>query len=256
MRRIKILLILELKETLRSPALLASMLSLPVTVVVVPLALLAYLSSAAPLSAQEFIRQLYSLQAESPTLLLVQAAGVTWLPIFLLMPVFLPILLAAQSVGGERERRTLEPLLATPVSTTEIVVAKSLAAVVPAVLLTWCAALIFLSGLNIMAYRDSAQLPFPDARWLLGVGILSPLLSIFGNAVAVIISSRVRDPRAAQNIAAMTVIPLLGLGIAQLAGSVQLSLTFYALFALILGVADLGLLRLAGLLFDREALLL
>lgn len=255
MRLVWTLLRRELTETLRSPSLLASMVSLPITVVAVPLALVAYLDQAAPEATRIAIQQLYDLKAENPTALLVEAVAMAWLPIFLLMPVFVPILLSAQSVGGERERRTLEPLLATPVSTTQIVLAKSLASVVPAVLLCWLSALIFVGGLDAMAYRATGTLPLPDAAWTVGVVFLGPLLSVFGNAVAVAISARVRDPRAAQNLAAMTVMPVIGLGIAQIAGGIRLGVAFYVGAAVVLLAMDVALVYLAAALFDRERLL-
>ncbi len=255
MRLVWTLLLRELRDTMRSPSLLISMISLPVTVVVVPLALVVYLDSAAPEATRLAIQQLYDLKSENPTELLVEAVAMAWLPIFLLMPVFVPILLSAQSVGGERERRTLEPLLATPVSTTQIVLAKSLASVVPAVLLCWLSAAIFIGGLDWVAFRASGALPLPDASWTVGVVVLGPLLSVFGNAVAVAISARVRDSRAAQNLAAMTIMPVIGLGIAQIAGGIRLGFAFYGVAALVLIAVDVALVYLAAALFDRERLL-
>ena len=58
---------------------------------------------------------------------------------FLVMPVFVPILISSQSVAGEKERRTLEPLLASPVTAAELVAGKSLASLVPAVGISWVA---------------------------------------------------------------------------------------------------------------------
>lgn len=253
--RVRALLSREVREILRSPALLGSMASLPVTVVAVPLVLAAYLLRVAPDATWAFVREIYHLGAQDPASALVEALARTWLPIFLLLPVFIPILISSHSVGGERERRTLEPLLATPASTTEIVVAKSLASVLPAQALAWLAAVAFIVGLDLLAGGPGGRFPLPDTAWVVGVVLLSPLLSVFGNAVAVAISARVRDPRAAQNLAAMTVVPLLGLGIAQLAGSVRLEVPFYLAAALALALADVGLVLLAARLFDRERLL-
>ena len=103
----------ELLELRRSPTLLLSMISLPATVVAVPVALFAWLVRSAPEQALAFIQELYGVRSEGwvvPGVAAVLARN--WLPMFLILPIFLPILLAAQSIGGERERRTLEPLLA------------------------------------------------------------------------------------------------------------------------------------------------
>ena len=246
----------ELLELRRSPFLLASMATLPATVVAVPVALLAWLSRTAPPEAVDFLRELYAMPAGgSPTVALAAVLAKEWLPMFLVLPIFLPILIAAQSIGGERERRTLEPLLATPVSTTAIIVGKSVAAVVPSLLITWLAALAFCGGVDLIVWPELHRLLLPDGAWLFSTLVLCPLLALFGNATAVVVSSRVLDPRAAQNLAAMTVVPLLGLLVVQLAGRVSLSPRFYLCAAAGTALADLLLVAAAVRLFDREALL-
>ena len=246
----------ELLELRRSPLLLASMLSLPATVVAVPVALLAWLAHAAPPQALEFVQELYRVPARGgPFAALVAALARNWLPMFLVLPVFLPILIAAQSIGGERERRTLEPLLATPVSTLEIILGKSVAALVTAILITWIAAALFCLGVDLVARPRLGSAPLPDADWLFATFVLSPLLALFGNALAVVVSARVVDPRAAQNLAATTVVPLLGLLVVQLAGRISLGLRFYLGLAAGAAAADVLLVALAVRLFDRERLL-
>jgi ABC-type Na+ efflux pump permease subunit len=242
----------ELLELRRSPVLLLSMISLPATVVLVPVALYAFLLHSAPEQTLGFVQDVYGARAEAGA-----AAGVgmalarNWLPMFLVLPMFLPILLAAQSIGGERERRTLEPLLATPVGTLTIVLGKSVAALAPAVLITWVAAALFCLGMDAVA----GQLLLPDRAWAFGTLVLSPLLALFGNAMAVVVSSRVLDPRAAQNLAATTVIPLLALLAFQLAGKIALGPRFYLVLAAVAAAADAVLIALAVRLFDRERLL-
>jgi ABC-2 type transport system permease protein len=253
-----ILLSKELTELRRSPVLVLSMLSLPAAMVAVPLVLVAYLDRAAPPETLYWLREVYKIDLHGPGGLagvLVAAVAKNWLPLFLVMPVFLPILMAAQSVGGERERRTLEPLLATPISTAEIVLGKSLAAVVPSLAVTWIAAALLCLGLDSIAAGRMGPPPMPDASWLFGCLLLSPLLALFGNALAVVVSSRVLDPRAAQNLAAMTVLPLLGLVVGQIAGRLSLGTRFYLWFALGTAACDLLLMLLAVKWFDREALL-
>jgi len=241
----------ELLELRRSPVLLLSMASLPATVVVVPVALLAWLVRAAPEQALAFVQELYGVHAAGPVVGVASALARNWLPMFLVLPVYLPILIAAQSIGGERERRTLEPLLATPVSTLAIVLGKSIAALLPAVVITWIAAALFCLGVDVVVGRWL----LPDAQWLFGTLVLSPLLALFGNAMAVVVSARVLDPRAAQNIAAMTVVPLLGLLVVQLAGRIALEERFYLALSLGIALADVVLIFIAVRSFDRERLL-
>ncbi len=241
----------ELLELRRSPVLLLSMASLPLTVVIVPVALLAWLVHAAPEQALLFAQDIYGLHEKDPALGVAQILGRNWLPMFLVLPIFLPILIAAQSIGGERERRTLEPLLATPVSTLSIILGKSIAALVPALAITWLAAALFCLGIDLVIGRAL----LPDSAWLFATLLLSPLLALFGNAMAVVVSSRVLDPRAAQNLAATTVLPLLGLLVVQLAGRIALGPRFYFGLALGVALADVALIFAAVKLFDRERLL-
>jgi ABC-2 type transport system permease protein len=95
----------------------------------------------------------------------------------------------------------------------------------------------------------------PDSAWLFGTLVLCPLLALFGNATAVAVSSRVLDPRAAQNLSAMTVLPLLALLVFQLAGRIALGPRFYFALAAGVALADVALIAVAVRLFDRERLL-
>jgi len=241
----------ELLELRRSPVLLLSMTSLPATVVIVPVGLLFWLVRAAPEQALAFVTDIYGIHDGGLQAGVAAVLARNWLPMFLVLPIFLPILLAAQSIGGERERRTLEPLLATRASTLSIILGKSIAALVPALGITWVAAALFCAGIDAVVGRFL----LPDAAWLFGTLVLSPLLALFGNAMAVVVSARVLDPRAAQNLAVTTVLPLLGLLVVQLAGRIALGPRFYAVLALGVALADVALVFAAVRLFDRERLL-
>src|SRR5262249_43441195 len=95
----------------------------------------------------------------------------------------------------------------------------------------------------------------PDTPWLFGTLLLTPLLALFGNGAAVLVSARVLDPRAAQNLAATTVLPLLGLLVMQLAGRIALGPRFYLTLALGVAALDIVMIALAVKSFDRERLL-
>jgi ABC-type Na+ efflux pump permease subunit len=241
----------ELLELRRSPVLLASMISLPATVVMVPIVLLAWLLRSAPEQALAFVQEFYGATTNGGLQGVALLLARNWLPMFLVLPIFLPILLAAQSIGGERERRTLEPLLATPVSTLSIILGKSIAALIPALVITWIAAAAFCLGIDAIC---GAWL-LPDQSWLFGTLLLTPLLALFGNGAAVLVSARVLDPRAAQNLAATTVLPLLGLLVMQLAGRIALGPRFYFGLAAAVALMDVAMIALAVRTFDRERLL-
>lgn len=56
---------------------------------------------------------------------------------FLLIPLAIPMTIAVYSIVGEKTEGSLEPLLATPVTTQQLLLGKSLAAALPAVGATW-----------------------------------------------------------------------------------------------------------------------
>ena len=134
-----------------------------------------------------------------------------WFGMFLVMPVFVPILISSQSVAGEKERRTLEPLLASPVTAVELVAGKSLASLVPAVAISWVA---FVAAVHRRGRGGVAPGPGPaDAQRAVALRrvVLAPLFAFFGNGVAVLISARVAEARTAQQLSALVVLPLVGL---------------------------------------------
>jgi ABC-2 type transport system permease protein len=173
----------------------------------------------------------------------------------LLMPMFLPSLLAAYSIVGEKNRRTLEPLLATPVSDWELLLAKSLAAVLPPLVITWAAAALFALGIRLASLTPEVAGLIITPAWVLMLALCSPLLSLIAVAASVLISARVNDPRTAQNLSGVLVVPFMLLFFGQLAGLVVLNAGFVLAFAA--GLAALAALTiwLATRMFGREAIL-
>ena len=60
--------------------------------------------------------------------------------------------------------------------------------------------------------------PLPDLTWIIGVFLLAPLFCIMAIALNVIVSSRVTDVRASQQIGSLVVLPVVLLFIVSLSG--------------------------------------
>lgn len=177
-----------------------------------------------------------------------------WFGLYLVMPVFVPILISSQSVAGEKERRTLEPLLASPISAAELVVGKSLAALLPAVLISYLAYVVLCVAVDIVAWPLLHAPLLPNLLWSVGVFLIAPLFAFFGNGVAVLVSARVGEARLAQQLSALVVLPLIGLVGGQVAGVLQAGPRYYALQALVVLILDVVLVALSVRFFDRERL--
>lgn len=247
----------ELTELRRSPWLLFSMAALPLTLLPMPIVLVELVVRSSHVEASD-LAQFYKvtgLLGPDPRMGLIHLVIQHCASLFLIMPLFIPVLIAAQSVAGEKERRTIEPLLATPLTASEIVLAKSLGAVVPALGITWIAFALFAIGVDVAAYPLTHHPVLPDLGWLFTVVVLVPLLCFLGNTVTVLVSSRVTDSRLAQQLSALIVIPVLGLGVLQFAGVVFLGPLFDLMLAAGVTALDVALFALAVRFFDRERIL-
>lgn len=174
---------------------------------------------------------------------------------FMLIPLAIPITMAAYSIVGEKNSRSLEPLLATPITTMELLVGKSLSAVIPAVLATFGSFSIFILGARILIQSEGVISAFLDLRWLIAIFIVGPLMAIMAVFLSLMISSRVNDPRAAEQISMIVILPVLGLFFGQMAGLFVLNRELITIIALVLIILDLFSVLFAVRIFDREAIL-
>jgi len=175
--------------------------------------------------------------------------------LFLLMPVVIPGVIAAQSIVGEKTARTLEPVLATPIRTWELLVGKGLSAVLPAVAMTWTCAALFVVGVDRIAVSPQVVPAIITPAWLLVLIVCTPLLALIAIALILLISSRVNDPRSAQQVASVVVIPIIALFVGNLTGLVALSPALAAGIAAGLAVIAALALWIATRLFARETIL-
>ncbi len=175
--------------------------------------------------------------------------------LFMLMPLAIPVTIAAYSVVGEKTRRTLEPVLATPIRTVELLLGKGLAAALPAVAATWLGFGVFLLGVALMGADGKLLGRLVQPLWLTAIFVVGPLLAVASVSVAVMVSSRTNDPRVAEQVAMMVIIPLLALFFGQIAGLVYLNARLILWMALAVAVVDGILVAFAVQLFERETIL-
>lgn len=164
------------------------------------------------------IRQYLEAFPNVPAKLAAQAFIITnFMAYFLLIPAMVPMAIATQSVIGEKVARSLEPQLATPMEVSELLAGKTLAAALPALLATWGVYLAY--GLVNGAIADPrlSRFVFSDV-WLTAMATLVPLICMFSVLLGIVVSSRVNDPRTAQQIGGFVVIPIIAIAVAQFFG--------------------------------------
>ncbi len=175
--------------------------------------------------------------------------------LFMLIPVAIPGTIAAYSIVGEKITRSLEPLLATPITTEELLVGKCLAAVIPAILATYAAFGIFAIGSWILVANKMLLLALLDVRWLIAIFIVGPLLALLAVAFSLMISSRVNDPRVAEQISRVIILPVLGGFFGQVAGLFVLNKEIISIVAIVMTALDVLMVYLATRVFQREQIL-
>jgi ABC-2 type transport system permease protein len=173
---------------------------------------------------------------------------------FMMLPVVIPAAIASYSIVGEKTARSLEPLLATPITTLELLTGKALAAAIPAIIATWGAFAIYVVGARLMV-TDLIFGYLIAPMWLLAIFVVSPLLTLMAVSTAIMVSSRVSDPRVAEQLSAVVILPLMMLIIGQSVGFILVDQRVILIMAVVVAVVDAVLFYFSVKVFQREAIL-
>jgi ABC-type transport system involved in multi-copper enzyme maturation permease subunit len=131
----------------------------------------------------------------------------TFLPVMPLVVGFFPIsislVIALESFVGEQERRSLEPLLATPLTNLELYIGKTLASVIPPILASYTGLFIYITFLILgpSGWR-------PEIAQIIQILLITTIQAVFMVTGAVVISSQTTSTRAANLLASLIVIPM------------------------------------------------
>lgn len=174
---------------------------------------------------------------------------------FFLLPLIIPSVIAAYSIVGEKAGRTLEPLLATPLQTWQLLLGKTLAALLPAVAVTWLLGGVFVLGIRTLAVSPRVVAAVVSPGWLLVLTLCTPLLALVTIALMVGVSARVHDPRTAQQISGVLVLPVVTFVAGQVTGRLVLSPGLALAMTAVLVFLSVLTLWGAARIFAREAVL-
>ncbi|GAB2992955.1 ABC transporter permease subunit [Actinotalea caeni] len=176
-------------------------------------------------------------------------------PFFLLIPVMVASVTASSSVVGEKERRTIEGLLYTPLTDRELVLAKILGSVLPAVAITWLSFLVYTVLVNVLGWPLLGRLYFPTWTWAVIMLLVVPAIAFLGTSLVVAVSGRATTVQGAQGVAVLVVLPVVGLVVGQAAGVALLDVPVALVAAGVIVVLDVVLFRFAVGRFQRERVL-
>ena len=175
--------------------------------------------------------------------------------LYMIMPVAIPVAIAAYGIVGEKTTHSLEPLLATPITTEELLVGKGLSAVIPAVAATWGCFLLFILAAPLTGVSQGVMEHITGLTWILAIALIGPLLAVLAVNVAIFISSRTADPRVAEQISGVLVLPVMLVLFGQIAGLVILNVPLVLIAAAVILLIDIVVIWLSARLFRRETIL-
>jgi ABC-2 type transport system permease protein len=167
----------------------------------------------------------------------------------------LPTLLASYSLVGEKIEKSLEPLLAAPITDNELLFGKSIAAFIPPVVAIYISSIVFMVLANLVTHNTLGYSYFPN--WTIGLILLllAPLSAILSIEWSVIVSSRASDPRAAQMQGLFIVLPLAAIYVASEVGAISLDTKTLFIISGVILAADIILFFFSTKSFQREEIL-
>jgi ABC-type Na+ efflux pump permease subunit len=172
----------------------------------------------------------------------------------LAIPALVPSIIAASSVVAERQQGTLEPILTTPIRGKEFLLAKALAPLLPAVLISYLVYGLFVIIIELFAHPGVAP-ALLQGPVILAQVIFTPLLALWSIWVGIAVSTRVSDIRAAQQLSILANLPLVALSTLLAFNVIQATLRLAIVLGVALIVIDRLGWRVVSALFDRERLI-
>lgn len=174
---------------------------------------------------------------------------------YIILAYILPSTLASYSILGEKLEQSLEPLLATPTTDSELLFGKTLTSFLPCVGIIYAGSIIFMVLSDLISYNTIGYLFFPNWSMAFILLLAVPLSSILSIQLNVIISSRVNDVRTANQLGMILFIPFIAVYILLETNVVSLNVINLLAISVILLAADAVLFYINKATFNRDAIL-
>jgi len=173
---------------------------------------------------------------------------------FLIGAAVIPTAIASYSLVGEKIQKSLEPMLATPMADEDILLGKTLAALLIPVGALYTGSIFFMTLMDYFTHSVLGYYYYPN--WHIGAILLAaPFAALLSVEVNVIISSRFTDVRSAQQSGSLLMLPFIGLFLASELGLFVLNNTNLVILAGVLAAISIAMFFVAKATFQREEIL-
>ena len=177
-------------------------------------------------------------------------------PFFLIIPLMASSVIASDSFAGEKERKTIEALLATPISDSELLFGKMLVSFIPSMIVTIVSFVVYTAVFDLLSFSIFGGLVLlPNIDWILLIFGLAPTVALASIGLTVIISAKVKGSKEAQQISVILLLPILALIFGQVAGAVIFGPLVILLLIALFVIIDFIVFRIGVKIFKREEIL-
>jgi ABC-2 type transport system permease protein len=176
-------------------------------------------------------------------------------PFFMIVPLMVSSVIAADSFAGEKERKTMEALLYTPTTDRELFIAKLLSCWLAALAVALIGFVLYAIMANAAAWSQIGRIFFPNTMWLVLISWVAPALPGLALGLMVLVSSRAEGFQDANQIGSLVVLPVILLLFGQVTGAMYFSVTMVFLMGLVIWVLDGLLIWFGSRSFQRGRLL-
>lgn len=177
-------------------------------------------------------------------------------PFFLIIPLMASSVIASDSFAGEKERKTIEALLAAPISDSELLFGKMLVSFVPSMIVTIVSFVIYSTVFDLLSFSIfNGVILLPNLNWILMIFALAPTVALASIGLTVIISAKVKGFKEAQQISVILLIPILALVFGQAAGAIIFGPLVISVLVGLFIIIDLAVFRTGVKMFKREEIL-
>jgi ABC-2 type transport system permease protein len=245
----------------RSKAIVIPMLAVPALLMIVMPAVIGTASKSSSRSniqrvleniPGDFADPILALPAEEQLIVLV--LGYLLAPLFLIVPLMVSAVLAADAFAGEKERKTLESLLHLPISDKELFYAKLLTAFIPAMAVSWLGFLCFGVVANGVAWPVLHRVFVPTPLWIVLIVWMAPAVAALGLAIMVRVSARASTSQEANQLGGAVILPLIFVAVGQSSGLLLVPIEIAILAGFVLWAVALVLVRGGAKRFTRDQL--
>lgn len=173
---------------------------------------------------------------------------------FIIAAAIIPTAIASYSIVGEKLQKSLEPLLATPMSDGDILLGKTISALLLPLAAIYTGSISFMLLMDYFTHNLLGYYYYPN--WHIGAILFAaPFAALLSVELNVIISSRMTDVRSAQQSGALVMLPFIGVFLVSELGLFALNDTNLVILAGVLAAISVAMFLVARATFQREEIL-